>query len=86
MSTSKAQDADTQLSEVGSKADMVFRAVFGERDPKTLKYTWGLQDKANVMFYLLAFLCAHALGVPTDKALENVGKFFTASAAVLSGK
>jgi hypothetical protein len=68
------------------KTDMLFRAMFGERDPKTLRRKLGVQDIQNIQTAMLLFLTAQALGVPTTKLFEGLSHFFTASAGVLVGK
>jgi hypothetical protein len=55
------------------KTALVYRAVFGERDPKTFKRRWGLQDKMSVQLYISGLLLLHAIGVPTEKLFGLLG-------------
>lgn len=53
---------------------LLYRAVFGERDPKTLKRRAGLQDDMQMIKWMAALLITHAFGLPTDKVGELIGK------------
>jgi hypothetical protein len=65
------------------KVDMTYKAMFGERDPNTLKLRVGLYDIVKWLIISNAVLVAHAFGVPTEKLGEMVVNFFTASGSVL---
>jgi hypothetical protein len=68
------------------KADMTYRAMFGERDPQTLKFKIGVWDRLNILMVVNLVLLAHAFGVPTEKIGGMVTGFFAMGTSVLTGR
>lgn len=60
------------------RTEMLYRAVFGERNAQTLRRKAGLQDDMQLVKWLAILLAAHAFGLPTDKVGESVGKLIGA--------